>query len=122
MSLLGKPAVALYTDPAGTTPRRSWLDYSGTFAGAKGPSGVAIFEHPENPQYPSALHQYPECNYVMPAFPGEREVPLVKGETLVLKHRLWIRSGAAEQKTLGDVWTAYAKPPEAAIRANGDSR
>ncbi len=111
-----------YTDPAGTSSRRSWLDYSGTFAGAKGPSGVAIFEHPENPQYPSALHQYPECNYVMPAFPGEREVPLVKGETLVLEHRLWIHSGAAEEKTLGDVWTVYAKPPEAAIRANGDSR
>ena len=48
----------------------------------------------------------------MPAFPGEREVAIPKGHTITLKHRLWIRSGPADERTLGDVWAAYAATPK----------
>jgi len=104
--------ITLHWDPAGTQPRRSWIDYSGRFAGAGRTSGLAIFEHPSNPGYPSQLLQYPQLNYVMPAFPGQREVPLPKGQTLVLRHRLWIHPGIADAKTLGAVWASYAQPPQ----------
>lgn len=108
--------ITLHQDPAGTQPRRSWIDYSGRFAGATQPSGLAIFEHPANPGYPSELLQYPQLNYVMPAFPGQREVPLPKGQTLVLRHRLWIHSGLADAKTLGAVWASYADPPRVTLQ------
>jgi len=104
--------ITLHWDPAGTQPRRSWIDYSGRFAGAGRTSGLAIFEHPSNPGYPSQLLQYPQLNYVMPAFPGQREVPLPRGQTLVLRHRLWIHPGIADAKTLGAVWASYAQPPQ----------
>jgi len=52
---------------------------------------------------------------VMPAFPGEQEVPLHKDQWLVLKHRLWIHEGDANEKTLADAWAAYAEPPKAVI-------
>ncbi len=65
-----------------------------------------------NPGYPNQLHEYPDCNYVMPAFPGPREVPLSRDRPLVLRHRLFIHPGAADEQTLSDVWKAYAEPPK----------
>lgn len=102
--------ITLHVGPAQADPRRAWIDYSGVFAGAKGLGGVTIFENVRNPGYPSDLKQYPNLNYVMPAFPGEREVPLPPGKTLVLNHRLFIHAGGADEKTLSAVWAAYAKP------------
>lgn len=107
--------ITLHTDPVGALPRRAWLDYSGLFEGGKGLSGVTILEHVDNPDYPNPQHQYPDCNCVMPAYPALREVPLPKGETLVLKHRLWIHPGGADEQQLADVWSAYAKPPEVVL-------
>ncbi|MBM4030927.1 MAG: hypothetical protein FJ291_03980 [Planctomycetes bacterium] len=100
--------ITLFTDPAGKEARRSWIEYSDTFAGGTGRVGVAIFEHPSNPLYPSALQQYPNLSYVMPAFPGPREFPLPKGKTLALRHRLWIHPDHADEKALGEQWNAYA--------------
>lgn len=100
--------ITLHTDPPHASPRRCWLDYSGVFVGAKEWSGVAIFEHPTNPDYPSELKEYPGCNYVMPAFPGDREVPLPKGRTLVLNHRLLVHRGGADAQALANAWAEYA--------------
>jgi hypothetical protein len=107
--------IMLHTDPEGAQPRRSWLDYSGLFSGGKGPAGVAIFEHVTNPDYPNPLHEYPACNCVMPAYPADREVLLSKETPLVLKHRLWIHTGGADEDRLADVWTSYAQPPNVTL-------
>lgn len=107
--------ITSFTDPPDATPRRCWLDYSGRFAGGQGPAGIAILEHPTNPLYPSELKVYPELNYVMPAFPGEREVPLRKDQPLVLRHRLWVHAGMAGAPQLGEVWAGYAHPPKAQL-------
>jgi len=110
--------ITRHTDPPKAQPRRSWLDYSGVFAGGKGPAGLAIFEHVGNLFYPNALLEYPELNYVMPAFPGEREVPLAKDKPLVLKHRLWIHSGHATPEALAGVWAGYARPPKVSVNTS----
>jgi hypothetical protein len=107
--------ITLHLDADPTPPRRAWIDYSGRFAGGRGLSGVALFESVDNPDYPNPQHQYPECNCVMPAFPGDREVPLRPGQTLVLKHRLWIHPGRADEGLLAAVWSAYAHPPKVTV-------
>ena len=107
--------ITAFTDPAESASRRSWLDYSGLFAGGTGTAGVTIFEHAANPDYPNPLHEYPACNCVMPAYPEAREVVLPKDEPLVLKHRLWIHTGGADEKKLSDAWAAYANPPQVSI-------
>lgn len=107
--------ITAFVDPPAAVPRRSWLDYSGVFAGGKGPAGLAIFESVNNPLYPSELKIYPELNYVMPAFPGEREVPLSCEKPLVLRHRLWIHTGMASESRLAEVWSGYANPPRAKL-------
>lgn len=115
--------ITLHLDPETASPRRAWIDYSGRFAGGRGLAGVAIFEHVDNPNYPNPLHEYPQCNCVMPAYPAEREVVLPqmrdvatsKDKPLVLKHRLWIHAGGPDEARLGDVWAAYANPPRVTI-------
>jgi hypothetical protein len=108
--------ITRHTDPPTAATRRSWLDYSGIFAGGRGPAGLAILEHVSNLFYPNELKEYPELNYVMPAFPGEREVPLSKDKPLILKHRLWIHQGKATPDQLAEVWAAYASPPRAQVQ------
>jgi hypothetical protein len=104
--------ITAHVDPPSAEPRRAWLDYSGVFAGSRGVVGLTILEHVANPGYPNELKQYPQLNYVMPAFPGPREVALSKEKPLVLKHRLWIHCGAADEKQLADAWAAHAWPPQ----------
>lgn len=108
--------ISRFTDSAGPAQRRSWLDYSGVFGAAATPAGLTILEHPDNPLYPSELKEYPELNYVMPAFPGEREVPLPPGQPLVLRHLVWIHPGMATPDQLGEIWSAYAEPPKPRLR------
>ena len=108
--------IALHTDPEDSKPRRVWADYSADFPGGKGRTGIALLEHPTNPDYPSQLQEYGRINCVMSAFPGDREVSLPKGETVVLKYRIWIHAGTADEKTLGQVWAAYSNQPSITIR------
>jgi hypothetical protein len=65
--------------------------------------------------YPNELKEYPDLNYVMPAFPGEREVPLRQDVPLVLRHRVWLHPGTADAAALEATWRAYATPPTAKI-------
>lgn len=107
--------ITRFTDLPEVAPRRSWLDYSGEFKGGAGVSGLALFECVSNPLYPNELKEYPDLNYVMPAFPGEREVPLRQDVPLVLRHRVWLHPGTADAAALEATWRAYATPPTAKI-------
>ena len=116
--------VDMRIDPAEAKPRRAWFHLTGNFPGGKGPAGVALLEHVTNPDYPSYPNpqnadripgKYPRWRTVQPAWPGDRQVDLLKGKTLVLKYRLWIHPGLSEEATLADVWQSYAQPAEARL-------
>ncbi len=118
--------IDMHIEAPGTEPRRAWFHLTGNFPGGKGPAGVALLEHVDNPDYPSYPRlktdnpdhipgEYPRWRSMQPAWPGDREVPLPKGEPLVLKYRLWIHPGAVEESTLVDVWSAYAEPPKVRV-------
>jgi hypothetical protein len=111
-------------DPADAEPRRAWYHLTGNFPGGKGPAGVAMLEHVDNPDYPNQPDAhgadlvpgaYPRWRSVQPAWPGSRRVDLPKGEPLVLKYRLWIHPGLSNEAALADVWQSYAQPAEATI-------
>jgi hypothetical protein len=109
--------ITLLTDKPDSQPRRSWIEYSDTFPGGTGRTGVAVLDHVGNPRYPNQLFQYPNLNYVMPGFPGEKAETLVKGKPLTLRHRLWIHPGHADEAALTAQWAAYAQPPKASVKA-----
>lgn len=100
--------IVCHTDPAGTAVRRAWADLSGVFPGGQA-AGVAVFQAPSNPDYPGDWVQYPTINWFQPTFPaaGTRYV-LKQGQPLVLKFRLFIHAGKADETKLAEGWTAYA--------------
>ena len=113
--------------PPGPILRQAWYHLTGNFPGGKGPAGVLLMEHVTNPDYPSYPNPqtsdavpggYPQWRTVQPAWPGDREVALAKGEPLVLKHRLWIHPGLSDSRTLAEVWNVYAHPLSATLHRN----
>jgi hypothetical protein len=121
LALVKNQEIVFHTAPAGTALRRAWADLSGVFPGGK-EAGLAVFQAPGNPDYPGDWIQYPELNWFQPAFPaaGTRYV-LKKGQPLVLKFRLFIHSGKADQARLAEGWTAYARPAVATAGSQSSS-
>lgn len=101
-----------HTDPPGSEPRQAWSDLAGTFAGSAKPSGLAVFQHAANPQYPGDWISYPELNWLQPTFPASgKRYELKKDQPLALKFRLWIHPGERLAESDGaDHWQAANSP------------
>jgi len=100
--------ISKHTDRPDASPRKSWGDLSGIYAGAQVPAGVAILQHASNAHFPGDWIDYPELNWLQPAFPsvGTR-YELRKAEPLVLRFRLWIHPGGQPSAAAGaDRWLA----------------
>ncbi len=99
--------------------RAHWCDYSGTVEGT--PLGLAIFDSPANPWYPTWWHVR---NYgLMTANPfglthfepetGRRGDLLLKaGETLTARFRLYVHSGDVVQGRVQQAYLDYVAPPK----------
>jgi hypothetical protein len=100
--------ISFHTDEEGATPRRAWSDLSGKFTGADGPSGMMVFQHQSNPEYPGEWVQYPDLSWVQPTFPTAGTRYLLKpGEPLILRFRLVVHPGAKPDEAYAKVlWNA----------------
>ncbi len=100
--------ITRHTDPADAKVRRSWAQLVGVPVGGKGAVGIAIFQHPLNPEYPGDWVQYPRIAWLQPTFPTKgTRFTLATDKPLVLRYRYWIRNGAATDKQLAAAWDAY---------------
>jgi hypothetical protein len=83
-----------HADPAEASPRMAWQAAAGVWPGSDHPLTMVVFEKTSNPEYPADYEEYPKLPWFQPTFPkaGER-FALVKGKPLVLRYRIWIRSG-----------------------------
>jgi len=72
--------------------RYYWSDLSARFGGSKEFSGIAIFDNPANPSYPTGWSNrfYGILN---PSFTGIQPVIIKPGEPLVLRYRVWVHEG-----------------------------
>ncbi|RME96015.1 MAG: hypothetical protein D6766_01760 [Verrucomicrobia bacterium] len=102
--------IAFTNAPAGSEPRFSWGDLSGRFPGGRRITGLAILQHPANPEFPGDWVQYPELNWLQPTFPtaGTRCL-LPTDRPLVLRYRLWIHPGRPDPAALVAEWQRYAR-------------
>jgi hypothetical protein len=100
--------ISKHTDAPDANPRRAWGDLSGIYAGAQVPAGVAIIQHGSNAHFPGDWIDYPELNWLQPAFPSAgTRYELRKAEPLVLRFRLWIHPGGQPAEAAGaDEWLA----------------
>lgn len=99
--------IAPFVADESVQPRAAWCRYSADFPGSRGRTSFVLFQHRENPGYPSPHNLYANINCFMPAFPGDREYPVRKGAPLLLKHRVWIAAGTPSQEDLQKTWDAY---------------
>jgi len=97
-----------YTAPAGSNPRPSWSDASGSFAGAQKPSGLVVMQMASNHDYPGDWIDFPDMNWLQPTFPASgTRFELKKGNPLTLRFRLWIHSGGPVSETSANAcWQA----------------
>lgn len=105
-------AITTHTDDPAAVPRRAWSDLTGVFREPT-PSGLTLFQHRDNPEYPGDWVQYPELSWVQPTFPtaGTR-YPLSPGRPLLLRYRLWIHDGPAPTPDEASaLWDAYHATP-----------
>jgi Methane oxygenase PmoA len=94
--------------------RSNWVDYSGEIDGEK--LGVAIFDSPQNPRYPTYWHARDYGLFALNpfgahAFDGkqaESRWQLAKGKQLVFRWRVVVHPGDAESGRVAELYRDYA--------------
>ncbi len=95
--------------------RMAWSDLSGRFvSGSDRVSGLAIFDGPGNPGYPSGWSNR-SYGYLNPAWPGLGTFELRPRQTLHLRYRVWIHRGDGVAGKAVQAQAGFADPPAASI-------
>ncbi len=90
-------------------PPTPWADHSSR-TGDGGPwSGVAIFQHPANPGYPAKNWTLRPYGFLGAAWPGESNHRMEPGETLELRHRLFVHRGTAEEAGVAERFKRFLR-------------
>lgn len=101
--------LSYFTDKKKANPRRAWSDLSGVFTGPENSSGLMVFQHTQNPEYPGEWVEYPELSWVQPTFPTKgTRYKLEPGDPLVLRFRLIIHNGVKPSEEVArKLWDEY---------------
>ena len=83
-----------------------WLDFSGSFQ-AGGVSGVAILTHPSVPGFPQRWIIRKSRSMQNPVYPGRHPVLLSHEKPLVLRYRLVVHRGDAQQARIDQLQREY---------------
>jgi hypothetical protein len=92
-----------------------WADLSAIFNNSGEFSGGAIFQHRDNPDFPSGwcLRHY---GFLGVAWPGIERVRLKPGETITLTARIWIHQGDAGEGLCAEAYEAFMNPPQISLQ------
>jgi len=101
--------ISFRTDVSKAVPRRAWSDLSGVFGNGSTPSGLAVLQYRQNPDYPGDWVQYTNLAWCQPTFPalGTR-YPLRRDQPLVLRYRLVVHAGPRPKDArLAELWDDF---------------
>jgi hypothetical protein len=95
--------------------RSNWVDYSADVDGEK--IGVAMFDHPSNPNHPTYWHARDYGLFALDPFGQHafdpkaevRNTRLAPGQSITFRWRVVIHPGDAESAHVADLYSAYAK-------------
>ena len=90
----------------------AWVDYSGTFEGKK--VGVAMMAHPEGFRSPPPWHARGYGLFASNVFMHEPHT-IRKGESIALRHRIYVHAGDAAEAKVAEVHQGYLTPIRLAI-------
>lgn len=80
--------------------------------------GVAIFQHPANPGFPHKGWMFRAYGYMGAAWPHEAGHTLMPDESVVLRYRMLIHRGTADDARVAEAFAAYQK--ESRPESGGD--
>jgi hypothetical protein len=95
--------------------RSPWVDYSGVYRGEE--LGIAIFDHPRNPRYPTYWHSRSYGLFAANIFglhdflkdaSDDGSMTLGPGASLRLRYRVVIHPGDAKKADIASLYKAYA--------------
>lgn len=89
--------------------RGEWLHFSGKQDGTANPCGVAMFDHPTNPRFPTHFFvRNTPFGIINPAFCWDEEFLLEEGESLSLQYGVWLHSGDVEKEEVQRAYDDWA--------------
>ena len=97
--------------------RADWVDYSGVIDGAA--AGIAVFDHPENPQHPTYWHARGYGLFAANIFgksfftrdkTADGSMTLEPGESLRFRYRVVIHPGTPEEAGIAGMYRNYPTP------------
>lgn len=90
--------------------RAQWVYYTGGLDGSCRVCGVAIFDHPRNPRYPTHFFvRTMPYGVLNPALCWDEVYVLSAGETLRLTYGVWVYSGEADPTQVRDVYERWLR-------------
>ncbi len=90
-------------------PPSPWADHSSRPADGRPHTGVALFQHPANPDFPARNWTLRPYGFLGAAWPGESDHVLAPGESLDLRYRLFIHRGRADEAGVAERFEAFAR-------------
>jgi hypothetical protein len=110
LSARGEQKIATHTSEPGKTPRQAWACLTGVAPEGRHPVSLVLLQSPANPEYPGDWIQYPELNWLQPAFPSKGRVySLTRGVPLTLRFRLAVFPGEPAEAMLQRMWNDYSE-------------
>ncbi|MGH9880933.1 MAG: DUF6807 family protein, partial [Pyrinomonadaceae bacterium] len=97
-----------------------WLDFSGSFHAGK-VSGVAILTHPSVPGFPQRWILRKSKSMQNPVYPGRTPVLLSREKPLVLRYRLVIHRGDAQQARIDQLQREYENEAVRPLQSSASS-
>jgi hypothetical protein len=96
----------------------AWCDYSGEVGGKT--VGVAIFDHPQNPNFPTRWHVrdyglFATNPFSTACFEAREATPFIlpDGESVTFRYRILLHRGDAEAARVNDFYAAWCEPATA---------
>ncbi len=85
-----------------------WVDVSyAVEPGSEKLSGAAIFQHPDNPDFPHPHYLIRHYAFLGHAWPGNTPYDMAPGDSVTLKYRLYTHKGDAEAGKVAEAWEEY---------------
>ncbi len=97
--------------------RAKWTDFTVVDPHSKKTGGIAIFDHPDNPRYPSQWHNYVNIvdkhrkhpfGYFSPAMLWSEPYTIKAEDSLTLRYRVLVHPGRTDSKTTEDKWKKFS--------------
>jgi hypothetical protein len=94
-----------------------WCDYSGRITNdADGFAGIALLNHPINPQNPTPYHVRDD-GWMGACLNLESAIEVGEGKKLRLRYALWVHDGVTTQQRTEAIWKTFADLPLVSLDA-----